>query len=555
MRSESDSNVELKEESHQSGTARNYCLNGLFQKIIPDVFMAYDDAKRSGHPSRHCFGAKPLSSSIKAKPQLRKLSILYHFLSKHTTPATPVLLMKILHSFQPQLLMMWIFYLRPNQIDDLDLEEMDINWQIAMTGHKELKDIEQDDRQHGPKRSAKIKFKGSTSRKAGLGYGIQSNAEVLGYEEEISRVLKFKISLALKLGLVVLDLILASNMLILENTAHKSHKYLIVKGKMVTAVRTSQWSTRQTQAVRPGAHLEKIIKQSQVGSITFREVKGIKQEFSNARTPQQNGVAERINRTLIEAARTMLADSHLPTTFWAEAVNIACYTFNRVRVTKPQNKTPYELLFGHKPILSYIRPFGCHVTILNTLSPLAKFDGKSDEGFLVGYSINSKAFRVYNFRVFNFMNTKIHIDNESTICIVKNPVYHSGSSDSTHLYSNPNTDPNRMPLTKAKGQSRFQRSINLNTAFKEVNSGNIEAISPSADHEEDVFSDADDDEMPEIRIYDKSSEGIFEKASYDDEGIISGFNNLPDEVYVPTNPSLVATLPLALILSFPWKRL
>ncbi|GKA56602.1 hypothetical protein Tco_0755674 [Tanacetum coccineum] len=62
-------------------------------------------------------------------------------------------------------------------------------------------------------------------------------------------------------------------------------------------------------------------------------------------------------------------------------------------------------------------------------------------------------------------------------------------------------------------------------------------ISPSADHEEEVFSDADD-EMPEIRIYDKSSEGIFEKASYDDEGIISDFNNLPDEVDVPTNPTL-----------------
>ncbi|GJS09634.1 ribonuclease H-like domain-containing protein [Tanacetum coccineum] len=124
--------------------------------------------------------------------------------------------------------------------------------------------------------------------------------------------------------------------------------------------------------------------------------KGIKQEYSNARTPQQNGVAERMNRTLIEAARTMLADSLLPTTFWAEAVSTACYIFNRVRVTKPQNKTPYELLFGHKPIISYIRPFGCHVTILDTLSVLGKFDGKSNEGFLVGYSLNSKAYRVYN---------------------------------------------------------------------------------------------------------------------------------------------------------------
>ncbi|GKA50597.1 putative ribonuclease H-like domain-containing protein, partial [Tanacetum coccineum] len=124
--------------------------------------------------------------------------------------------------------------------------------------------------------------------------------------------------------------------------------------------------------------------------------KGIKQEYSNARTSQQNGVAERMNRTLIEAARTMLADSLLPTTFWAEAVNTACYILNRVRVTKPQNKTPYELLFGHKPIISYIRPFGCHVTILNTLNVLGKFDGKCDEGFLVGYSLNSKAYKVYN---------------------------------------------------------------------------------------------------------------------------------------------------------------
>ncbi|GJY17908.1 ribonuclease H-like domain-containing protein, partial [Tanacetum coccineum] len=105
---------------------------------------------------------------------------------------------------------------------------------------------------------------------------------------------------------------------------------------------------------------------------------------------------ERMNRTLIEAARTMLADSLLPTTFWAEAVSTACYIFNRVRVTKPQHKTPYELLFGHKPIISYIRPFGCHVTILDTLSVLGKFDRKSDEGFLVGYSLNSKAYRVYN---------------------------------------------------------------------------------------------------------------------------------------------------------------
>ncbi|GKE02620.1 putative ribonuclease H-like domain-containing protein [Tanacetum coccineum] len=130
----------------------------------------------------------------------------------------------------------------------------------------------------------------------------------------------------------------------------------------------------------------------------FCAIKGIIKEVSNARTPLQNGVAERKNRTLIEAARTMLADSLLPVIFWAEAVNTAYYVLNTVLVTKTQNKTPYELINGRTPLISFLKPFGCPVTILNTLDSLGKFKGKADEGFLVGYSIHSKAFRVYNTR-------------------------------------------------------------------------------------------------------------------------------------------------------------
>ncbi|GKA78890.1 putative ribonuclease H-like domain-containing protein [Tanacetum coccineum] len=130
----------------------------------------------------------------------------------------------------------------------------------------------------------------------------------------------------------------------------------------------------------------------------FCEMKGIKREFSVARTPQQNGVAERRNRTLIEAARTMLVDSKLPTTFWAEAVNTACYVLNRVLVIKPHNKTPYELIRGRTPLIDFMKPFGCPVTILNTRDHLGKFDGKADEGFFVGYSVVSKAMRVFNKR-------------------------------------------------------------------------------------------------------------------------------------------------------------
>ncbi|GKC17507.1 retrovirus-related pol polyprotein from transposon TNT 1-94 [Tanacetum coccineum] len=97
----------------------------------------------------------------------------------------------------------------------------------------------------------------------------------------------------------------------------------------------------------------------------FCEKKDIKREFSVARTPQQNGVAERRNRTLIEAARTMLADFKLPTTFWAEAVNTACYVHNRVIIVKPYNKTPYELFRGRTPSLSFMRPFGKAFRVYN----------------------------------------------------------------------------------------------------------------------------------------------------------------------------------------------
>ncbi|GKA91060.1 putative ribonuclease H-like domain-containing protein, partial [Tanacetum coccineum] len=102
------------------------------------------------------------------------------------------------------------------------------------------------------------------------------------------------------------------------------------------------------------------------------------------------------------------ADSKLPTTFWDEAFNTACCVQNRVLVTKPHNKTPYELFLGRKPTLGFMRPFGCLVTILNTIDHLGKFDGKADEGFFVGYSINSKAFRVFNSRT-RIVEENLHV--------------------------------------------------------------------------------------------------------------------------------------------------
>nr|GEW16576.1 putative ribonuclease H-like domain-containing protein [Tanacetum cinerariifolium] len=105
-----------------------------------------------------------------------------------------------------------------------------------------------------------------------------------------------------------------------------------------------------------------------------------------------------LNRTLIEAYRTMLANSKLPVTFWAEAVNTACYAQNRVLVNKSHNKTLYELFNGRSPAIGFLKPFGCHVMILNTLDNLGKFEEKGDEGYFIGYSMSSKAFRVFNKR-------------------------------------------------------------------------------------------------------------------------------------------------------------
>ncbi|GJU90598.1 ribonuclease H-like domain-containing protein [Tanacetum coccineum] len=96
-----------------------------------------------------------------------------------------------------------------------------------------------------------------------------------------------------------------------------------------------------------------------------------------------NGIAERRNRTLIEAARTLLVDTKLPTTFWAEAVNTACYVLNGVLVIKPHNKTPYELIHGRSPLIDFMKPFGYPVIILNTRDHLGKFDEKLMRDFLL----------------------------------------------------------------------------------------------------------------------------------------------------------------------------
>nr|GEV00681.1 hypothetical protein [Tanacetum cinerariifolium] len=146
------------------------------------------------------------------------------------------------------------------------------------------------------------------------------------------------------------------------------------------------------------------------------------------------------DRTLIEAARTMLADSILPITFWAEAVNIACYVLNRALVTKTQNKTPYELLNGRTPRLDFMRNFSCPVTILNTLDPFGNFKGKADEEFLDGYSVTSKAFGVFNSKT-RKVEENLHVRKEvSDQHYIVLPLWSSISSTYKSLDDKPTDD-------------------------------------------------------------------------------------------------------------------
>ncbi|KAM0071004.1 putative RNA-directed DNA polymerase [Helianthus debilis subsp. tardiflorus] len=126
--------------------------------------------------------------------------------------------------------------------------------------------------------------------------------------------------------------------------------------------------------------------------------KGIVRQYSIPRTLEQNGVVERKNRTLIEAARTMLADSGFPLTFWAEAVNTACYVQNRVLINPRHKKTAYEILYKIKPLISYFKVFGCPCFILNLKDSISKFAAKIDCGYFLGYSTTAKAYKVFNAR-------------------------------------------------------------------------------------------------------------------------------------------------------------
>ncbi|GJW05726.1 putative ribonuclease H-like domain-containing protein [Tanacetum coccineum] len=284
--------------------------------------------------------------------------------------------------------------------------------------------------------------------------------------------------------------------------------------------------------------------------IEFCGLKWIKREYSNARTLQQNGVAERKNRTLIKAARTM------------------------VLVTKPQNKTPYELITG-------------------------KFEEKADEGFLVGYSLSSKAFRVYNLdtkRVEENLHVKflenkpnlagkgptwlfdldyltdsmnyqpVTAENRANKIAGLEEAYHyavksGGKEPNEEVVFKRNEDPEeQVDQVFFNELEQLKRQEQEAGANKATSTNKVSTDGPSVSTASLIISTdepnpyEDDSQIPALEdIYNNPGDEIFSNASYDDEGAVADFTNLESTVNVsPIPTSRIHTIhPMTQILGDP----
>nr|GEZ84202.1 hypothetical protein [Tanacetum cinerariifolium] len=187
---------------------------------------------------------------------------------------------------------------------------------------------------------------------------------------------------------------------------------------------------------------------------------GIHHQTSVARTHEQNDVVERRNRTLVEAARTILSAAKVPLFFWAEAIATACFTQNRSLVIPRHEKTPYQIINNRKPSVKFFYIFGSLCCIVRDGENLDKMKEKGDECIFVGYSTQSRANRVFNKRTRVIMES-IHVNfNELP------------QMASDHDNSNPAPKCQRMALEHASLSPAIQRQANVPQADRTVTMSN-----------------------------------------------------------------------------------
>ncbi|GJV05825.1 putative ribonuclease H-like domain-containing protein [Tanacetum coccineum] len=235
--------------------------------------------------------------------------------------------------------------------------------------------------------------------------------------------------------------------------------------------------------------------------------KGIKQEYSNARTPQQNGVAERMNKTLIEAARTMLADSLLPTTFWAEAVSTACYIFNR--------EVGYRWLFDIE--YSYYSMKYIAVSLENQAIQIAGISEKTNNA---GTSQTPKSI------------ASEEKDEEVELIVVPSAVKTPEEKDESRKSST--NSKKEETLTEPQKEKKDSSTDSLEDNPK-IQAFRRELEEIALKHLGTV-PENNTTSTPSVNT--GSQKRIFDEASYDEEGVITDFNSLPTEIEVSPTPTL-----------------
>nr|GEZ79216.1 ribonuclease H-like domain-containing protein [Tanacetum cinerariifolium] len=202
----------------------------------------------------------------------------------------------------------------------------------------------------------------------------------------------------------------------------------------------------------------------------------------------------------------------------AEAVSTACYVQNRVLVVKPYNKTPYELFYSKPPTLTFMRAFGCPVTILNTIDHLGKFNGKADEGFFVGYSLNSKAFRVFNSRT-RIVEENLHISPKSS--------HHDGSKPSSDDGKKVDEDPKKEnECNDQEKEDNVNSTNNVNTVSSTVNAA-------TTNEDNKLLFDPNKPALEDVSIFNFLSDD-------EDDGTMADMNNLDTTIQV--SPILITRI-------------
>nr|GFA82906.1 putative ribonuclease H-like domain-containing protein [Tanacetum cinerariifolium] len=233
----------------------------------------------------------------------------------------------------------------------------------------------------------------------------------------------------------------------------------------------------------------------------------------------------------------------------AKAVNTACYVQNKVLVTKPQNKTLYELLQGRLPSIGFMRPFGCPITILNTLDHLGKFQGKVDEGFLVGYSVCSlqdteKAGEevTHTYVLFPMLSDgSINSQNKNKDALVDGKEHDNDiqKSMSPEIHSSSSGAQTRKQGDKTENKDKRKSPVVSITGFKDLNAEfedtagpSNTAVSPTVANSssQDASTSSHDSDMPNLKDLTHSDDA-------DDVGAEADINNLESIISVSPIPT------------------